>query len=200
MTPSEQTAAVEAMLFASGDPISLARMAQALAITPEAAQQTVDSLKERMRAENSGLTVLSLEDGYQMVSREEFAPQIRSLFELKRQTPLSQAALEVLSVVAYHQPVTKAYVEQVRGVDCSGVMATLVNKGLIAECGRLDLPGRPLVYGTTDVFLRCFSFDSLENLPPIPDPEEEPGGFAAPTDAQRQVLETKMEDFVAKEP
>ena len=108
-----------------------------------------------------------------MVSKKEFAPQIRTVMDLRRNTPLSQAALEVLAVVAYNQPVTKAFVEQVRGVDCSGVIGSLTTKGLVEEKGRLELPGRPLLYGTTENFLRCFNISSLDELPPLPENDED---------------------------
>ena len=108
-----------------------------------------------------------------MVSKKEFAPQIRTVMDLRRNTPLSQAALEVLAVVAYNQPVTKAFVEQVRGVDCSGVIGSLTTKGLVEEKGRLELPGRPLLYGTTENFLRCFNISSLDELPPLPECDED---------------------------
>ena len=106
---------------------------------------------------------------------------MRDALELKRNTPLSQAAMEVLAVVAYNQPVTKAFVEQVRGVDCSGVIGSLVQKGLLEERGRMELPGRPLLYGTTENFLRCFGLSSIGELPPPPrgeegTPPEEPDG------------------------
>ena len=108
-----------------------------------------------------------------MVSKKEFDPQIRTVMDLRRNTPLSQAALEVLAVVAYNQPVTKAFVEQVRGVDCSGVIGSLTTKGLVEEKGRLELPGRPLLYGTTENFLRCFNISSLDELPPLPEGDED---------------------------
>ena len=107
-----------------------------------------------------------------MVSVKQFAPQVRKAMDLRRNIPLSQAAMEVLAVIAYNQPVTKSFVEQVRGVDCSGVIGSLTTKGLIEEKGRLELPGRPLLYGTTDHFLRCFSIRSLDELPPIPKDED----------------------------
>ncbi len=198
MKEQEMIATVEAMLFACGEPVTAERMAQALEVSTDRVDRAVKALQAELAGRGSGLRVIALEDAYQMVSDTAYAPAVRKLFELKRHTPLSQAAFEVLSVVAYHQPVTKAYIEQVRGVDCSGVIASLVNKGLIAECGRLDLPGRPLIYGTTDVFLRCFSLSSLADLPPIPQPEEA-GGFAAGQDAQQDVVETKMEDFIREE-
>ena len=117
--------------------------------------------------------IIKLHNSYQMVSRKEYAEQIRTIMDLRRNTPLSQAALEVLAVVAYNQPVTKAFVEQVRGVDCSGVIGSLTTKGLIEEKGRLELPGRPLLYGTTEHFLRCFNISSPEELPPLPENDEE---------------------------
>ena len=102
------------------------------------------------------------------VTREEFAPYIKKAFDIKRRTPLSPASLEVLAVIAYNQPVTRAFIEQVRGVDCSGVVSTLVEKGLIEERGRLELPGKPLLYGTTKNFLRCFGISDLSELPELP--------------------------------
>lgn len=198
MSKKNLVPAVEALLFAAGDGVSLSRLAASLEVSPDAALQAVETLQKQMEERGSGLAVIPLEDGFQMVSREEYAPPIRNFFELRRNTPLSQAAFEVLSVIAYNQPVTKAYVEQVRGVDCSGVIASLSAKGLIEECGRLDLPGRPLLYATTQNFLRCFSLSSLEELPPIPAPEKEEA-FHTGEDAGQQVEETKMEDFVSEE-
>ena len=108
-----------------------------------------------------------------MCTVEEYADPIRTVMDIRRNTPLSQAASEVLAVIAYNQPVTKAFVEQVRGVDCSGVVASLVARQLIEEKGRLELPGRPLVYGTTEHFLRCFNISSIDELPPLPQEENE---------------------------
>ena len=198
MKAEKYVAAVEAILFASGEPVPAERLAQALEIPVGVATEAAALLQQRADQPESGIAIVTLEDSFQMVSKPAFAPAVRKLFEIKRHTPLSQAAFEVLSVVAYHQPVTKAYIEQVRGVDCSGVISSLVTKGLIAECGRLDLPGRPLLYGTTETFLRCFSFESLSELPPVPDGEETPA-FAGKEDVQKQVLETKMEDFVSQD-
>ena len=122
-----------------------------------------------------GITIIRLNNSYQMVSVKKYAPQVRKAMDLRRNIPLSQAAMEVLAVIAYNQPVTKSFVEQVRGVDCSGVIGSLTTKGLIEEKGRLELPGRPLLYGTTDHFLRCFSIRSLDELPPIPKDEDKGG-------------------------
>ena len=123
--------------------------------------------------EGRGIRIVRLNDSFQMCTVEEFAQPIRTVLDLRRNTPLSQAAAEVLAVIAYNQPVTKAFVEQVRGVDCSGVISGLISRQLIEEKGRLELPGKPLVYGTTEHFLRCFNISSIEELPPLPNDEED---------------------------
>ncbi len=166
-------AAIEAILFASGASVELARIAQALELPGAEVQTQLDSLIEDYNSSQRGIMIIKLNDSYQMVSRKDYAAQIRTVMDLRRNTPLSQAALEVLAVVAYNQPVTKAFVEQVRGVDCSGVIGSLTTKGLIEEKGRLELPGRPLLYGTTEHFLRCFNVSSPEELPPLPETEDE---------------------------
>ena len=165
--------AIEAILFANGASVELSRIAQALEISDEQAREQTEALMADYNAQNRGITIIRLKDSYQMVTVKEYAPQIRTVMDLRRNTPLSQAALEVLAVVAYNQPVTKAFVEQVRGVDCSGVIGSLTAKGLVEEKGRLELPGRPLLYGTTEHFLRCFSISSLDELPPLPESEDD---------------------------
>ena len=110
---------------------------------------------------------------YQLATKEELATFIKAALEIKKNSVLSPAAMETLTIVAYNQPVTKGFVEHVRGVDSSGVVNSLVDKGLLAEAGRLDLPGRPIAYKTTDNFLRCFRLSSLDDLPPIPDKQEQ---------------------------
>ena len=165
-------AAVEAILFASGASVERERIARSLEITPEKVDEAVLALLDEYSSAERGITIIRLDDSYQMTSRKEYAEQIRTVMDSRRNTPLSQAALEVLAVVAYNQPVTKAFVEQVRGVDCSGVIGSLTTKGLIEEKGRLELPGRPLIYGTTENFLRCFNVSSLDELPALPEEEE----------------------------
>ena len=165
-------AAAEAILFSVGEPLEIQRLAEALEIDEEQTQQVLLNLSASLDERGSGICLLKLGSKYQLASRTEFAPQIRSVLEVRRNAPLSQAAFEVLAVIAYNQPVTKSFVEQVRGVDCSGVIATLCQKKLIEEKGRLDLPGRPLLYGTTPDFLRCFSVSSLDELPQLPNKEE----------------------------
>lgn len=169
----ELQAAAEAVLFSVGEPIELERIAAALEIEAESAEQLLMNLSASLDERGSGICLLKLGSKYQLSSRAQFAPQIRGVLEVKRNAPLSQAAFEVLAVIAYNQPVTKSFVEQVRGVDCSGVIATLCQKKLVEEKGRLDLPGRPLLYGTTPEFLRCFSVSSLEELPELPNHDAE---------------------------
>lgn len=160
--------ALEAVLYASGDPISIDRLAQVFEVKPEQVEKAAEQLKLKLESSDCGIELLRLDNAYQLATKTEFADYIKKAFDLKRRTPLSNAAFEVLSVIAYNQPVTRAFVEQVRGVDCSGVITTLVEKELIEERGRLELPGRPLLYGTTKNFLRCFGLSDLSDLPPLP--------------------------------
>jgi len=176
-TPKEESiqalaAALEAILFSAGEPLELKRLADALETGAEEVKQALEVLREALSAQERGICLLRLGEQYQLCTKQDYAQAIRGVMEIKRNTPLSAAAFEVLAVIAYNQPITKAYIEQVRGVDCSGVIATLCQRGLIEERGRLDLPGRPLVYGTTAQFLRCFCLESLEDLPPLPEREE----------------------------
>ncbi len=163
---------IEALIFASGEPLSINRICEILECSEVEVSDAINSLVCEYESRNSSIQIIKLNDSWQMTTLSEFAAPIRKMLEIQRNTPLSQAAFEVLAVVAYNQPVTKSFVEQVRGVDCSGVMSSLVEKGLIEERGRLELPGRPLIYGTTDRFLRCFSLESLADLPELPRNEE----------------------------
>lgn len=165
--------AIEAVLFAGGEPISIERLCQIFDKEPKLIKEALSDLAERLVG--TGIQLVQMEDSYQLSSRKEFGDYIKLAFDLKRKQPLSQAAFEVLAVVAYNQPVTKAFVEQVRGVDCSGVVSTLIEKNLLEERGRLELPGRPLLYGTTLQFLRCFSLESLDDLPKLPEIKNEDG-------------------------
>lgn len=169
----DKKAAVEAILFASGSPVEPEKIAEAIEMKPSQAEKLILELMDDYEKQERGITIIKLNKSYQMVSAKKFAPEIRKVMDLRRNTPLSQAALEVLAVVAYNQPVTKAFVEQVRGVDCSGVLGSLTAKGLVEEKGRLELPGRPLLYGTTENFLRCFNLESIEDLPPLPESDKD---------------------------
>ena len=162
-------AVLEAVLFASGEPLDIEKTAKTLLVDKESIVNCLGEIKEEYDGENHGIELLNLAGKYQFATKEEFAPEIRAVLSMKKNTPLSSAAFEVLAIVAYNQPVTKAFVEQVRGVDCSGVIATLCQRNLIEEHGRLDLPGRPLLYCTTDNFLRCFEISSLDELPELPE-------------------------------
>ena len=168
----DKKAAVEAILFANGSPAEPAKIAQAIEMEASQAAKLILELMDDYEKQERGIRIIKLNKSYQMVSAKKFAPEIRKVMDLRRNTPLSQAALEVLAVVAYNQPVTKAFVEQVRGVDCSGVLGSLTTKGLVEEKGRLELPGRPLLYGTTENFLRCFNLESIENLPQLPESDK----------------------------
>ena len=172
MTNEQIRAACEAILFASGEPVEAARIAEALEIDIETVTGALWELSRILDDRESGICLLRLGSKYQLCSRTEYAQQVRNVLDIKKNAPLSPAAFEVLAVVAYNQPVTKAYIEQIRGVDCSGVVSTLCQKGLLEEKGRLDLPGRPLLYGTTPDFLRCFCLSSLADLPELPEKPE----------------------------
>ena len=173
MNKQQTLSALEAVLFSSGEPMSIDRLSQVLEISPEKIEKYMVELGDRLEEQKGGLCLLRLENTYQLATRTEYAEYIKRAFDIRRKTPLSPAALEVLAVVAYNQPVTKAFIEQVRGVDCSGVVSTLVEKGLVEERGRLELPGKPLLYGTTKNFLRCFGLTDLSELPPLPKTEPE---------------------------
>lgn len=165
--------AIEAVLFSSGDPVSINRIAEALELDVPTASKMLQNLIDDFNSRNSGVQIVRLDNNYQMCTNPEYAEYVRSVMDMRRNTPLSQAGMEVLAIVAYNQPVTKAFVEQIRGVDCSGVLGSLTAKGLIEERGRLELPGRPLLYGTTPDFLRCLSVTSLKELPPLPQKQQE---------------------------
>lgn len=169
MNKDEIFGAIEAILFASGTPVEIERIVIALELDTDTVMKCIDELIEFYKAPQKGLKIIKLNKKIQMCTNKEYGAYVRKVMDMKKNTPLSQAAMEVLAVVAYNQPVTKAFVEQIRGVDCSGVMGSLCLKGLIEERGRLELPGRPLLYGTTDHFLRCFSIETLDGLPPLPE-------------------------------
>lgn len=172
MTTAELIPAFEAVLFSGGEPLSIDRFSQVFDITPEKVVEVMEALSKRLNSKDKGVELVRMENTYQLSTKKEYAGYIKKMFDIKRRTPLSPAALEVLAVVAYNQPVTKSFIEQVRGVDCSGVVTTLVEKGLIEERGRLELPGKPLLYGTTKNFLRCFGISDLTELPPLPKNED----------------------------
>lgn len=154
-----------AILFACGDPIETERIAEVLELDKQTAERLVSYLDDFLETSELPLQIIRLENKIQLCTRGEYSEVIKNALEIRRNVPLSQAAMEVLAIIAYNQPVTKAFIEQVRGVDSSGVVTSLAEKGLVEEAGRLELPGRPIAYKTTSVFLRCFGLSSLDELP-----------------------------------
>jgi len=173
MDIKELRAAIEAVVFASGEPISTARLAEVFQMDEATVARVADDWMNDINTRAGGIMAVKLDDQYQLCTRKEYAQYVRTAMDIRRNVPLSQAAMEVLAIVAYNQPVTKAFIEQVRGVDCSAVLQGLLTKDLVEEKGRLELPGRPLLYGTTTTFLRSFSISRLDGLPPLPKDAEE---------------------------
>lgn len=159
--------AIEAILFAAGERVEISRLAQTLEVDPKDIVQAADTLADQLAYDRRGIRILRLENGYQMVSSGEMADYITKALETRKPPKLSSSQLETLTIVAYYQPATKAMVEQIRGADSSYSVAALLNKKLIEEAGRLNVPGRPIQYKTTPDFLRTFGLSSLEELPPI---------------------------------
>ena len=156
-----------AILFAAGEPLETDRLAEALAVShAEAAEQCV-LLQQRLAESDLPLELRRLENSWQLCTVTGYDTVIRTALELRSNTPLSNAAMEVLAVIAYNQPVTRSFIEQVRGVDSSSVVASLEEKGLIEEAGRMELPGRPVAFRTTAAFLRCFGLSDLSELPDL---------------------------------
>ncbi len=168
MQINQKMAIIEAILFASGDPLTLEKISESSGIESETVVKLINSLNDRYEQNESALNIIKLGDSYQIATRQEFSDYITAALENKRKVPLSPAAMETLTIIAYNQPVTKGFVEHVRGVDSSSVVNSLVEKNLLEEAGRLDVPGKPVAYRTTDVFLRCFRLSSLDDLPPLP--------------------------------
>lgn len=188
---------IEAMLFASGDPVEASKLAEVLDIDIESVEKMLGHLSALYDERSSGLMIIRIDNKYQICTREKYSEEVRKLMEIKKNTPLSNAAFEVLAVIAYNKTVTRSFIEQVRGVDCSGPISSLVQKGLIEEKGRMDLPGRPLIYGTTDRFLRCFSLNSLEDLPDLPKNDEIDG--IARDESQTSLFDNENKNDILKE-
>jgi len=159
---------IEAIIFAAGDPIEIGKISQTLDIQAEIVKHYIDKIRRRYAEDKSPFDIAYLGNAVQMCTLPEYAECIRTALVLRRSVPLSQASLEVLATIAYNQPVTRSFVEQVRGVDCSGLVRSLAEKGLIEEAGRLQIPGKPIAYRTTKVFLRSFGLAGLDQLPDLP--------------------------------
>lgn len=165
----EISSAIEAILFAAGESVPVARLSLILEATEGEIDYAAAELAEKYEREGRGMRILRLDDKLQMCSAQEYAPYITKTLEQRTPPKLSQSALEALAVVAYFQPVTRAYIDQVRGVDSSYTVSVLQQRGLIEPCGKLDAPGRPALFRTTDVFLRTMGISELSQLPPLPD-------------------------------
>ena len=173
MEMKEIEAAVEGILFASGEPVAADRIAVALDLDRDTVDQVLRRLADYYSYERRGMRLVRMEDTWQLCSAPEYADLIRRAFEIRKPAKLSQPALEVLTIIAYYQPTTRAYVDQVRGVDSAYTVGLLLDRKLIEECGRLQVPGRPRLYRTTKQFLRSFHLTSLDDLPALPGMEAE---------------------------
>ena len=190
----EHKHALEAILFASGDPVSINRLADVLEIEREDVIDCVEELELAYEKKHSGIRIVRVEDAYQMCSAPEYADVIVKTMRHRKPPKLSPAALEVLAIVAYFQPVTRAYIEDVRGVDSSYSVNMLTERGLIEPCGKLEVPGRPTLFRTTDNFLRVMELEQLEDLPALPEIAHEEG-----VEALRAAIEQKAESGVQME-
>ena len=167
MEQIELQRAIEAVLFAAGERVEVSRLSMALEADPDVIIAAADALADELSFNRRGIRILRLEDGYQMVSSGEMADYITKALETRKPPKLSASQLETLTIIAYYQPATKAMVEQIRGVDSSYSISALLNKKLIEDAGRLNVPGRPIQYRTTPDFLRTFALNSLDELPEI---------------------------------
>ena len=197
MKMESNCAALEAVLFSAGEPVEPERLAEALETDADTVHRLAAELAAFYEGNGSALQLLTLDGSYQITTRQAHADVIRRALEIKRNTPLSNAAMEALTIIAYNQPVTKGFVERVRGVDSGSVVNTLVERGLLEEAGRIEVPGRPVTYRTTAQFLRCFGLTSLEELPPLPT-DTEPDLFAA--EPEEADADSAMQDAAESAP
>lgn len=186
----EVESAIEGILFASGEPVAVDRICMAMDMDRPTVELVLQKLADYYAYERRGMRLLRMEDSYQLCSAPEHGDRIRRAFEVRKPAKLSQPALEVLTIIAYYQPTTRAYVDQIRGVDSSYTVGLLLDRHLIEECGRLQVPGRPRLYRTTQAFLRAFHLHSLDDLPEMPGME---GDGQLRLDEQGNVLELPTE-------
>ena len=184
----EVEAAIEGILFASGEPVAVDRICMAMDMDRSTVELVLQKLADYYAYERRGMRLLKMEDSYQLCSAPEYGDMIRRAFEVRKPAKLSQPALEVLTIIAYYQPTTRAYVDQIRGVDSSYTVGLLLDRHLIEECGRLQVPGRPRLYRTTQAFLRAFHLQSLDDLPEMPGME---GDGQLRLDEQGNLVETE---------
>lgn len=200
MEVKELESAIESILFAAGDAVGVER----ICMTLEADRATVDTVCQRLSDQYSyerrGIRLIRLENSYQLCTAPEYADYIRKAFESRRPARLSQSALEVMAIIAYYQPTTRAYVDQIRGVDSSYTVGLLLERDLIEECGRLAVPGRPILYRTTQTFLRSFGLSNLEELPELPSASAEDGQITMEMQMAVERLRAEQEQAEAGAP
>lgn len=184
-------AALEAILFAAGEPVALERICLTLELDKATVEALCQRLSDQYSYERRGLRLLRMDGSYQLCTAAEYAPLIRKAFESRKPAKLSQPALEVLAIIAYYQPVTRAYIDQVRGVDSSYTVGLLLERELIEEAGRLAVPGRPIQYRTTKNFLRSFSLSSLDELPELPSSSAEDGQITLEMQSRLEQLQAQ---------
>lgn len=184
---------IEAILFAAGEPVGVERLCLTLELDRETVDELCRNLADQYAYDHRGIRVIQLDNAWQMASAPEYAEAVRQTFESRKPAKLSQPALEVLSIIAYFQPTTRAYVDQVRGVDSSYTVGLLLERELIEECGRLAVPGRPILYRTTKNFLRSFSLSSLDELPELPNSTPEDGQITLELQANIEKLRSQEE-------
>lgn len=197
MELKEIESAIEGILFAAGEPVGVERICLALEIDRSTADAVCQRLADYYSYERRGLRLIRMDSSYQLCSAPEYAHAIRRAFESRKPARLSQPALEVLAIIAYYQPATRAYVDQIRGVDSSYTVSLLLERELIEECGRLAVPGRPIQYRTTQNFLRSFGLSSLEELPELPSASPEDGQFTLEMQAAVERLRVEERETAA---
>ena len=199
MEVKEIESAIEGILFAAGDPVGVERLCMALDLDRATVDAVCQRLADYYSYERRGVRLLRLENSYQLCSAPEHADCIRRAFESRRPARLSQPALEVLAIIAYYQPTTRAYVDQIRGVDSAYTVGLLLERDLIEECGRLAVPGRPILYRTTTTFLRSFGLSSLEELPELPSAGPEDGQITLEMQAALEKLRGEQTENLTDE-
>lgn len=189
--------AIEGILFAAGEPVKAAKLAVVLDTDIDAVNAAVEELKAEYNENKRGFNIIDIMDGYQICSRPEYYAYIQEILGEQRNQPLSNAAMEALAIIAYKQPITRGQIEHIRGVNSDGCVNRLYERGLIDEAGRLDAPGRPILYVTTDNFLRCFGLTSPSDLPPV---NFEKLGIEEPAQGEQQsLLEVEDEKSAAEQ-
>ena len=193
MDMKEIESAVEGILFAAGEPIQTDRICTAMDLDRATVEAVLQKLMDYYAYERRGIRLVRMEDSWQLCSSPDYADVIRRAFEIRKPAKLSQPALEVLTIIAYYQPTTRAYVDQIRGVDSAYTVGLLLERDLIEECGRLAVPGRPILYRTTQTFLRSFGLSSLEELPELPSASPEDGQITMEMQANLERLKAEQE-------